>query len=564
MWINYLKRACRPLAALLVVAFLLGSLSLNLPVVQGEAVTGRTFSAAPDNPVGVVIGFHGRPDRALVEEYHGHVYMELEMINALAADMCLHSALELSRHPEVSFVEVDEPVYSSGWSDTSVPVQTAGLRGDQVVPWGIDRVFGNQDYPFPAWETTVGEDVRVAILDTGVYRDHEDIEAAGGINFSESTGDTFAYEYFDSNGHGTHVTGIVGALDNDFGVVGIAPGVEAFAVKILDDSGLGTVSSVINGIQWAVQEEIPIINMSLYSSTYSRSLELACDTAYREGHLLVAAAGNLGKDNGRGENVSYPAAYNSVIAVAASNEANQRASFSSTGPEVELIAPGKDIWSTWTANNYQLFSGTSMASLHAVGGAALAWSVDPGLTNVQIRNLLQQTAQDLRLPEQHQGYGLVRADRAVEALDYMVPPGVVLGRGAEEVIMEIGSKTVYLDGVPHEMDVAPFIQSSRTFVPVRFLGEAFAAEVDWEPKDGRVETVYLQRDDIEITITIGSPNIAVYQKGAASTVISDVAAFISQGRTFLPFRVISEVFGASVGYESSPETRLVTRVWFRQ
>ncbi len=104
MWINYLKRACRPLAALLVVAFLLGSLSLNLPVVQGEAVTGRTFSAAPDNPVGVVIGFHGRPDRALVEEYHGHVYMELEMINALAADMCLHSALELSRHPEVSFV----------------------------------------------------------------------------------------------------------------------------------------------------------------------------------------------------------------------------------------------------------------------------------------------------------------------------------------------------------------------------------------------------------------------------------------------------------------------------
>ncbi len=565
VWKLLLKRTRRPLVTLLVVAFLLGSLSINSLVVQGEAIPGGTSSAVSGDPVGVVIGFRGTPDRALVEQYDGRVYMELEMINALAATMCFHSAMELTRYPEVSFVEVDELVFSSGWPDTAAPVQSAGFRDEQVVPWGIARVFGNQAYPFPAWETTTGDSMGVAILDTGVYRDHEDIEATGGINFSESPGGgTFAYEYFDSNGHGTHVTGIVGALDNEIGVVGIAPGVDAFAVKILDDTGLGTVSSVINGIQWAVQEEIPIINMSLYSSTYSRSLELACNTAYRNGHLLVAAAGNLGRDNGRGENVSYPAAYDTVIAVAASDEANQRASFSSTGPEVELIAPGKDIWSTWTANNYQLFSGTSMASLHVVGAAALAWSADPDLTNVQIRNLLQQTAQDLRLAEQHQGYGLVRADRAVEALGYMVPPGVAPGRGVEEVIMEIGSKTAYFDGLPHEMDVAPFIQSSRTFVPVRFLGEAFAAEVDWEPKNSRVEIVYLRREDIEITITIGSPSIAVYQKGAASTVISDVAAFISQGRTFLPFRVIAEAFEASVGYETSPEARLVTRVWFRQ
>ncbi len=564
VWKFHMKGVCRPLATLLVVAFLLGSLSINLPIAQGEVNLGNISSAASSDPVGVVIGFHGKPDRALVEQYHGQVYMELEMINALAATMCFHSAMELTRYPEVSFVEVDKPVFSSGWPDTAVPVLTAGFRDEQVVPWGITRVFGNQPYPFPAWETTTGDGMGVAILDTGVYRDHEDIEATGGVNFSESPGGTFAYEYFDSNGHGTHVTGIVGALDNEIGVVGIAPGVDAFAVKILDDTGLGTVSSVINGIQWAVQGEIPIINMSLYSSTYSRSLELACDTAYRNGYLLVAAAGNLGRDNGRGENVSYPAAYDAVIAVAASDEGNQRASFSSTGPEVELIAPGKDIWSTWTANNYQLFSGTSMASLHVVGAAALAWSADPDLTNVQIRNLLQQTALDLGLAEQHQGYGLVRADRAVEALGHMVPPGVAPKRGAEEVIMEIGSKTAYFDGLPYEMDVAPFIQSSRTFVPVRFLGEAFAAEVDWEPKDSRVETVYLQRDDIEITITIGSPSIAVYQKGAASIVISDVAAFISQGRTFLPFRVLAEAFEATVGYESSLETRLVTRVWFRQ
>ena len=555
----------KPLVALLIAVLLLASAFLGQ-----EAASG--FSGPTNNPlfpsgeqVNVLVGFHGSPDKAVVESFGGRVYMELELIDALAATMSSSAAIRLLNHPKVSYIEPDDHVYSLELSgalpDTTVDVQAGALGGIQVVPWGVARVFGEDSYPFNAWEITTGRGVSVAILDTGIYREHEDIEAAGGMNYSQTPQGSLDYDYFDANGHGTHVAGIIGALDNDFGVVGISPGVDLYAVKILDESGLGTVSSVIDGIQWAVKEEIPIINMSLYSSNYSRALNQACQHAYDNGHLLVAAAGNLGKEDGIEESVSYPAAYDSVIAVAASDETDQRAAFSSTGPQVELIAPGKEIWSTWTANSYYMYSGTSMASLHVVGAAALVWSVNPQLSNVLVREMLQQTAENLHLPKNHQGYGLVRADRALAAA---ASPGPGGDKGAAEVVMEIGSKTAYFDDEPNEMDVAPFIMNSRTFVPVRFLGEAFAAGVDWEPKDARVETVTLKRKDVEMTLTIGSHNINVYQEGAASTVVSDVAAFIQNGRTFLPFRVIAEAFGSRVGHDSCPETGLVTRVWFRQ
>jgi hypothetical protein len=94
------------------------------------------------------------------------------------------------------------------------------------------------------------------------------------------------------------------------------------------------------------------------------------------------------------------------------------------------------------------------------------------------------------------------------------------------------------------MDVAPFIQDGRTFVPVRFIGEAFGAELDWEPKDAATEKVFITRDDIEVTITIGEYVIEVVRDGETESVVSDVAAFIQDGRTFLPLRAIGEIFGA--------------------
>ena len=142
------------------------------------------------------------------------------------------------------------------------------------------------------------------------------------------------------------------------------------------------------------------------------------------------------------------------------------------------------------------------------------------------------------------------------------PPEVPVDRGASAVRMSIGSTIIMVDGVAQEIDAVPFIEEDRTFVPVRFLAEAFAAQADWEPKDAPVETIYLTRDDIEITINIGRYYIQILENGTFRTVQSDVPALIKDGRTFLPFRVIAEAFGASVFY--GPEIGPVEWVTFVQ
>ena len=137
-------------------------------------------------------------------------------------------------------------------------------------------------------------------------------------------------------------------------------------------------------------------------------------------------------------------------------------------------------------------------------------------------------------------------------------------KGAAEVIMYIGSTTILVDGVAREIDVAPFIEEDRTFVPVRFLAEAFAAEADWGPKDARTEWVSLTRADVTIEISIGEDEMTVTRGDDEEVVVLDAPARIVEGRTFLPFRAIGEAFGAAVDFETDEETGLTTSVWFTQ
>ena len=221
----------------------------------------------------------------------------------------------------------------------------------------------------------------------------------------------------------------------------------------MSDEGRGTISSVVAGIEWAVEQGIAVMNMSLGSKAGSETLREACDRAYERGHLLVAAAGNAGEPSGEGEDVIYPAAYSSVIAVAASDVLDRRADFSSTGPEVELIAPGVDVDSTWPGDEYHEAKGTSAAAPHVAGVAALVWAANPDLTNVQVRQVLRDTAEDLGLDANHQGYGLVRADSAVaRAPD--VETGTVTLHFSERIrvvpgeTLDLMDFTVTYDGVP--------------------------------------------------------------------------------------------------------------------
>jgi len=228
----------------------------------------------------------------------------------------------------------------------------------------------------------------------------------------------------DDNGHGTHVAGIIAAEHDDFGVVGVAPEAELYALKALDKTGSGYVSDVVAAIIWATDpnkdgntdDRMDVINMSLGGAYNSWLLDAACLLAYYQDKLiLVAAAGNSGNPPGKGDNVGYPAAYDSVIAVAATDQSDERARWSSTGPDVELAAPGVSIYSTYIGG-YATLSGTSMASPHVAGVAALV--IASGISDAMgVRTKLQETADDLGATgwDSKYGYGLVNAAEAVGA-----------------------------------------------------------------------------------------------------------------------------------------------------
>ncbi len=374
------------------------ALATALVLLLTVGLAGGGATAPPkEQSAEFLVGFHDRPDPSVVREAGGHVLREFNLVDVLTVRISPRAADALAENPLVRYVEPNYEVFAVGTG--------------QTVPWGIDRVFGDEEHEFDTWDQSRGEDLGVAVIDTGIDEDHKDLpKLAGGTNTIDDThwGD-------DGSGHGTHVAGTIAALDNDIGVVGVAPKAALYAVKVLDDDGSGTVGSVVAGIEWAVEQEVPILNMSLGAGSDSQTLRDACNAAESKGHLLVAAAGNEGNPPGRGDNVLYPARYDSVIAVAASNEDDRRAGFSSTGPDVELIAPGVDVLSTIPGNGYTRYSGTSMASPHVAGAAALIWAVNTDLSHADVREILRDTAEDLGLESNHQGYGLVRADDAAAA-----------------------------------------------------------------------------------------------------------------------------------------------------
>jgi len=384
-------------ALLIVLMMLLGSsMSLGLGVSE---------------KIDVLIGFHNMSERAqnraMVRAFGGEIYAEFNLVDVIAARMTPQQAAALSRNPKIDYIERDAEVHAL----------------EQTTPWGIDRVFGDESYSFPTWGTppevtNKGAGIGVAVLDTGIDADHEDLNVVGGKRFY-LRGLTLRSDdqYNDVYGHGTHVAGTIAALDNGLGVVGVAPEVSLYAVKVLGDNGSGSTSAIIAGIQWVCdQNNISIINMSLGSSYYSSTFDAACKKAYtEEGILIVASAGNSGNVEGTGDTVGYPAKYDSVIAVAASDSSDDRAYFSSTGPDVDLIAPGVNIMSTVPDSLYEGgWSGTSMASPHVAGTAALVWAANPMMSNDEVWQILTTTAEDLSLPLYHQGNGLVRADLAVD------------------------------------------------------------------------------------------------------------------------------------------------------
>lgn len=313
---------------------------------------------------------------------------------------------QLATAPEVLALEDNVPVklppyrLERGWPFFGIP----GM-GRQVLPWGVERVKAEKIWPY-----TRGEQVPVAILDSGIDLEHPDLinNIAGGINILNP-----AQRPMDENGHGTHVAGTIAAEDNNFGVVGVAPRTKLYSIKMLNRDGEGTLAGIIKGLQWCVANGIRVVNLSIGSSKNSLALRMAVQRAYRAGLIMVCAAGN----EGTGNSISYPAAYPEVITVGAIDQYDQLASFSSYGPQLTVVAPGSGIYSTFLDGSYVRLSGTSMAAPHVTGLLALLLSINPRLTHNRLMTLLHKSSEKLpNLTEQQQGAGLVNGQNLLSNL----------------------------------------------------------------------------------------------------------------------------------------------------
>ena len=515
-----MKRVRLPaLALLLAVALIVGT----FPMALAEPAERVLIEYMPGKGAAV---------RNAVLAAGGQVHHDLDRINTIAVSVTGRWANRLAKDPNVVMVEADPLRYLAG------KPAPEGETSTQVVPWGIEAVQA----PAVWAEGFEGEGVKVCVIDTGLYADHEDLIGLPSINGYSQVDDQWN---FDGYGHGTHCTGTIGAVDNEVGVIGVSPGkVDIFMVKIFDNAGewvnKAHASDLIEAAFICADNGADIISMSLSGTNKSGKERMAFDALYEQGILSVGAASNDGI-----EEYHYPASYDSVISVAALDSSLNFADFSQFNDQVELAAPGVGVLSTvpwlpnsflfvgdeeyqgqpmefapygevtgtlvdgglclasdapadwsgavvlcsrgevsfaekvttvmnnggigaaiynnaeglfsgtlgaegdWIAaislsledgvaalayvgqvatlrnqepilgNGYEAWNGTSMATPHVAGVAALLWSADPGLTNAQIREAMALTALDLGDPgrDVHYGYGLVQA---YDALNYLI------------------------------------------------------------------------------------------------------------------------------------------------
>ncbi|MBI2836567.1 MAG: S8 family peptidase [Chloroflexi bacterium] len=381
-------------------------LTFGMILILVFALTGQAVAAKPEKLERYIVTFQeGMPvnEQALQGLAHrfGGEHRTIELINGALVILPPGARAELAALPGVASVENDGLVYAIGLGDSTDP--------EVMAAWGVDRTDAEK-----AWAVGQnGAGAKVAIIDTGIEYTHPDLAGnyAGGYDWVSDDTDPM-----DDNGHGTHVAGIVGAVRGNGGVAGVAPGARLYGLKVLNASGSGYWSDVISALDWAVKNGMQIANMSLGANSAPRALQTAADKAYASGVLLVAAAGNDGKGS-----VSYPARYSSVVAVAATDTTDQRPWWSNFGSQVELSSPGVGVYSTYRGGGYASLSGTSMATPHATGVAALVFvsgrAVNSdgknGIAN-EVRKILQDTADDLGTTgkDKYYGYGLVDAEQA--------------------------------------------------------------------------------------------------------------------------------------------------------
>jgi thermitase len=273
-------------------------------------------------------------------------------------------------------------------------------------PYFSSRQYGPQKIQAPqAWDIAEGSGAKIAIVDTGVQSNHPDLagKVVGGWDFVDNDSTPQ-----DGNGHGTHCAGIAAAVtNNSTGIAGTAPKASILAVRVLDNSGSGTWTAVANGITYAADQGAKVISLSLGGTVGNSGLQQAVDYAWSKGSVVVAAAGNAGNTA-----PNYPAYYSNAIAVASTDQNDNKSSFSTYGSWVDVAAPGSSIYSTYPTSTYASLSGTSMATPHVAGVAGLLAS--QGRSAANIRAAIENTADKISGTGTYWAKGRVNAYKAVQ------------------------------------------------------------------------------------------------------------------------------------------------------
>ena len=366
---------------------------------------------AEAEPIPVIIRY--KPDvirsQAVKEGIEAHFVYKLTPTVAAAAPG--HDIADLTDEGDIDYIWLDEEVHTC-----------------------LDRSVQQIGVP-PIWAAGyTGAGIKVAVVDTGIDPDHPDFSGriVAGASF---VGD----DYRDGNGHGTHVAGTVAGSGaaQDSKYKGVAPGALLYIAQSLDRHGGGSMSTVMAGIEWAVEQGVQVINMSLGGAGPSDgqdALSLTCNAAVERGIVVCVAAGNAGPG---GETVGAPGAAADVITIGAVDRQDGIARFSSRGPTADgrrkpdVCLPGTDIVSARAAGTsmgtpldtlYTAASGTSMATPHAAGLAALLLQANPSLQPAEIKQVLMDTALNLGQDPNAQGAGRVQAEHAFRAILGEEPP----------------------------------------------------------------------------------------------------------------------------------------------
>lgn len=386
----------------------------NSTLSVGENYPSASYSSQVE-PVRLIVGVDDSSPSSysnlmrLANKYNGRTVNAVSMNGKTAA-----LSIEISKAAASSFVSEATSSGSAKYAEPNAEFRAQLVPNDPYwnLQWGPKKIQADK-----GWNTTKGsKSILVAVIDTGVDHNHPDLAANYvPLGYDWVNNDT---DPIDDNGHGTHCAGIIAAvLNNSEGIAGLAQ-VQIMAEKGLDSHGSGSEDELANAIIHAVDQGANVISMSWGGYSRSELLHDAIKYAYDAGALLVAAAGNDATGN-----KLFPAGYEEVIAVAATDELDKPASFTNYGDWIELAAPGTNIYSTISETHdpastypYDYMSGTSMATPHVAGTAALAWSQRRNVTNNWVRLQMRYTADDLGGAgfDIRYGYGRINAARAVE------------------------------------------------------------------------------------------------------------------------------------------------------